>query len=127
MNINICAYDTQSLLTTCDPQFNKNLHNTMFAGSIYTLATLTGWGWVYLQLEQAGEKGDIVLADANIRYLAPIAGVAYGKVSANEVIGETNQLQQKARAKFNIKVEILTGDKVAAEFKGKYVVIGRKN
>ena len=122
MIMKVCSYNSKHLLTTCDVNFNKNLHNTMFAGSIYTVATLTGWGWVYLQLQESRIEGDIVLADANIRYLAPIYDLAHGQVLKENVVGDTIELQQKPRVRFNIKVQILSGEMIAAEFSGQYVV-----
>ncbi len=127
MNIAIGYYDGKQLFTHCDPLFNKNLHNTMFAGSIYTLATLTGWGWVYLQLAQDGCQGDIVLADANIKYLAPIAGVASGQTTNDLASGDSSPLLQEKKARFNVEVHILSGDKVAAIFTGKYVVLPKND
>ncbi len=123
MNIAISYYDGTELLTHCEPTFNKNLHQTMFAGSIYTLATLTGWGWVYLQLAKDGCHGDRVLADATIKYLAPIAGVACAKTKQQSVIGDTQPLTVGKNARFTLDVEILSGDKIAAKFTGQYVVI----
>lgn len=123
MNIAITYYDGKQLLSHCDPAFNKNLHNTMFAGSIYTLATLTGWGWVYLQLLKDNYQGDIVLADANIKYKAPIKGVVSARTSIEQVDkgSRKNQLNQKLR--FTVTVELCSGDQVAALFTGHYVVL----
>lgn len=123
MQIAICYYDERSMITHCDPAFNKNLHNTMFAGSIYTLATLTGWGWVYFQLFKDNCQGDIVLADASIKYMAPIKGVVAAKTSESFVVGETKSLQQGNKARFTVEVELLSGENVAAKFTGHYVVI----
>ncbi len=123
MNIAISYFDQQQLLTHCEPLFNKNLHNTMFAGSIYTLATLTGWGWVYLQLLKDKCSGDIVLAEANIKYLAPIAGIASARTEQKFVKGNTALLHQNKREKLTVEVEVLSGEKVAAKFTGCYVVL----
>ena len=122
MQLQVSHYDGQHLYTSCDLAFNKNLHNTMFAGSIYTQATLTGWGWVYLQLAARKLTGDIVLADANIRHLAPIAGAGVGFTQSSQAVGELERLSVTGRAKINVEVHILTGDKVAAIFTGRYVV-----
>jgi len=127
MKLNICHYDQQTLVTNCDPDFNKNLHNTMFAGSIYTHATLTGWGWVYLQLEHESLDGDIVLADANIRYLKPIKGPAYAMTSTEQVKGKLAVLVKGKKARFSITVNVMSGDKVAAIFTGVYVVLPKND
>jgi len=126
MNIEITHYDNQVLLTTCDLDFNKNLHNTMFAGSLYTLATLTGWGWVYLQQQQYKVSGDIVLADAKIRYHHPLKGVAYAKVNIHDTHGDITVVSDGNKAKYDITVTIGCGDKVCATFSGLYVVIPEK-
>ncbi|WDE04714.1 YiiD C-terminal domain-containing protein [Thalassomonas viridans] len=123
MDIRVCFYDGREMITHCDPAFNKNLHHTMFAGSIYTLATLTGWGYVYMQLREQGLEGDIVLAEGNIRYLAPIKGPAYAKASTEHASGEVSPLTRGKRARFQIEVVVACGDKAAASFTGHYVVL----
>lgn len=126
MNMQIAYYDQRQLITHCDLLFNKNLHNTMFAGSIYTLATLTGWAWVYFSLKQQGVNADIVLAEGNIRYLAPLAGVAYARTSIEVVDEIYNNLASGKNARLNIAVEVCCGDSVAAVFKGSYVAVSEK-
>ncbi|WP_083494200.1 bifunctional GNAT family N-acetyltransferase/hotdog fold thioesterase [Colwellia sp. MT41] len=126
MNIQISYYDGKQLITHCDKSFNKNLHNTMFAGSIYTLATLSGWGWVYLQLQQLQLKGDIVLAKANIDYHAPITGLAYAKVSAESVSAGFSRLDEGKNARIHLTVHIYSGENVAATFTASYAVLAAK-
>ncbi|WP_286264325.1 bifunctional GNAT family N-acetyltransferase/hotdog fold thioesterase [Thalassotalea atypica] len=125
MNLNACYYDRKKFITSCDPQFNKNLHNTMFAGSIYTLATLTGWGWVYFQLQHLALDADIVLADANIRYLRPVSGAGHGVVTAEEVKGDLTPIENGRHGKMNITVHIYCGESLCAVFTGKYVAIAK--
>lgn len=72
MQVTPLSFDNQCFTVTAPLSPNINLHQTMFAGSIYTLMTLTGWGMLWLQQRLAGVEGNIVLADANIRYLAPV-------------------------------------------------------
>lgn len=128
MDIQISYYDETKLITHCDADFNQNLHHTMFAGSIYTLATLTGWGWVYLALqakalEHKGLCGDIVLADANIKYHAPIKGLAYGQVVQEDVSGQFDNLLTGKKTRIDLIAHVYCGVKVAATFKGSYVVL----
>ncbi|WP_448556729.1 bifunctional GNAT family N-acetyltransferase/hotdog fold thioesterase [Thalassotalea montiporae] len=122
MNLQVSFYNSEQLFTHCDVAFNKNLHDTMFAGSIYTLATLTGWGWVYMKLTESELSGDIVLADANIRYLAPIAGAGVGYTHTSLASGDLTSLAAAQKAKMQVEVHILSGDKVAAIFTGKFVI-----
>jgi thioesterase domain-containing protein len=123
MGLAIGFYDQKRLVTTCDETFNKNLHNTMFAGSIYTLATLTGWGWVYLLVQQKKLDGNIVLADANIRYHSPIEGITFAKTGCLLSSGSVDDLQDKKKVKLHVEVQVMNGEKVAATFKGLYFVL----
>jgi len=123
MNIAIGFYDQKRLVTTCDEAFNKNLHNTMFAGSIYTLATLTGWGWVYLLIKQKNIDGNVVLADANIRYHSPVEGIAFAKTGCLLSAGSVDDLQDKKKVKLHVEVHVMSCEKVAATFKGLYFVL----
>jgi thioesterase domain-containing protein len=128
MELQISYYDRQKLMTFCDADFNQNLHHTMFAGSIYTLATLTGWGWVYLALQEKQQehknlRGDIVLAEANIKYHAPIKGLAYGQVVQKNVSGEFENLLQGKKARIKLVAHIYCGEKIAASFNASYVVL----
>ena len=130
MELQISYYDGTKLMTHCDADFNQNLHHTMFAGSIYTLATLTGWGWVYLALQaqrheqkQNNLRGDIVLAEANIRYHTPIKGLAYGQVVQQDVSGQFDNLLQGKKARIKLVAHVYCGEKIAATFQASYVVL----
>jgi len=125
MNITIGYYDQRTLVTTCDEIFNKNLHNTMFAGSIYTLATLTGWGWVHLLIQQKNLDGNIVLADANIRYHSPVEGITFAKTGLSLSSGDVDDLRDKKKVKLQVEVNIISGEKIAATFKGLYFVLSK--
>jgi thioesterase domain-containing protein len=123
MGIDITHFDGKSLVATCDLNFNKNLHNTMFAGSIYTLATLTGWGWVHMQLVENQQQGSIVLADAKIRYHSPLTGSAHAITESSLCHGEVNILSTGKKVKLKVTVNVHCGDAIAATFTGLYFVI----
>lgn len=125
MGITTDFYDEDTFLTHCDIAINKNIHQTMFAGSIYTLATLTGWGWVYLQLNAQNVQGDIVLADGAIKYFKPISEGANAMVKSESASGNALLLEQKGKTTFNVEVGIYAGDTLAAQFKGKYVALAK--
>lgn len=128
MDLQISYFDSSQLVTICDADFNQNLHHTMFAGSIYTLSTLTGWGWVYFALKEKQQEhvslnGDIVLAEANIRYHSPIKGLAYGQVAQADVSGDFDNLILGNKAKFSLTVHVYCGENIAATFKGSYFIL----
>ncbi|MCE9680613.1 thioesterase domain-containing protein [Shewanella sp. AS1] len=98
---------------------NINLHQTMFAGSIYTLMTLTGWGAVWINQRLSRVEGDIVLAKADIRYLAPVTGSPVAKVDWPRV--DMKALAQGQRVKVALTVKLYCEDSCCAEFEGTYV------
>jgi thioesterase domain-containing protein len=95
----------------------------MFAGSIYTLATLSGWGWIYLQLQQLGLTGTIVLAEANIEYFKPILAPGYAKLIDEDITGEVNLLRKDKSTRISLVVNIYNGEMIAAKFAGSYAVL----
>lgn len=74
MGVRIQQYTGQKFITTMPETGNQNPHHTVFAGSLFSLATLTGWGLIWLMLRERHLGGTIILADAHIRYSKPISG-----------------------------------------------------
>lgn len=105
--------------TTAPIAPNINLHQTMFAGSIYTLMTLTGWGMVWLQQQMLSVEGDIVLADAHIRYMAPVTQSPEVKVRWPDT--DLSPLQRGRRVKVRLEVQLFCEAKLCAVFEGLYV------
>ena len=123
MQMQIVSFDGNALHCSAPLAPNINLHQTMFAGSIYALATLTGWGMLYLQLQALGLTGDQVLADAGIKYLRPVSEHPQARCVLQHCVGELDALSQGKKVRQQIKVEVLSGNDVAAEFSGSYVVL----
>lgn len=123
MQLGIEQFDGCTLYCQAALAPNQNLHHTMFAGSIYALATLTGWGLVYLQLQDLGLTGDIVLADGRIRYMAPLRNQPRARVSLLQAKGGLQALAQGKKVRQTLSVELLDAEQVVAEFEGRFVVL----
>ncbi len=122
MGIKVESYTDWQFTTSADLDANLNLHNTMFAGSIYSLATLTGWGATYLALKEAQLEGNIVLADANIKYLKPLNNEPRGSVDLSGCKGKLAELESEGKASYLVPVEIYDGDVLVAEFEGQFII-----
>jgi thioesterase domain-containing protein len=122
MQLTIESFDGATLCCQAPLAPNKNLHQTMFAGAIYSLLTLTGWGMVWLQLKSFGLSGDIVLADASIRYLAPVHQDARAVVKLIDCRGDLSALAQQRRVRQQVTIQLQHGDKVLAELVGRFAV-----
>ncbi|MCH8536528.1 MAG: bifunctional GNAT family N-acetyltransferase/hotdog fold thioesterase [Alkalimonas sp.] len=126
MQLNIAQFDGTELRCEAPLPPNINLHGTMFAGSIYSLATLTGWGLLHLQLQSLELEADLVLADASIRYLRPVKLHPQARCSLLNASGDLLALQRKQHASQRHQVEIYSGDKVAAVFEGHYKALVKR-
>jgi thioesterase domain-containing protein len=123
MGIKLHKYTERTLETRASLNKNINLHGTMFAGSIYSLATLTGWGMIYLTLKQKRLNGDIVLGDANIQYTKPVRKNPRGICNIETMKAKFDVLKAGKKCSVSLKVCIYDTDEVVAEFVGQYWVL----
>ncbi|ATC56359.1 MULTISPECIES: bifunctional GNAT family N-acetyltransferase/hotdog fold thioesterase [Vibrio] len=109
----------------CSAQLNPNLnpHNTLFAGSAFTLATLTGWGMAWLLMRERSLNGDIVLVDSRIRYRHPVVHNPLAFTSLDGISGDLDRLASGRKARIVVNVTITSGGKPAVEFTGTYMLI----
>ncbi|GLR72374.1 bifunctional GNAT family N-acetyltransferase/thioesterase [Agaribacter marinus] len=126
MGIKLHQYTERTIETRASLNKNINLHGSMFAGSIYSLATLTGWGMIFLQLKQKGLSGEIVLGDASIHYHKPITMRPRALCNIESVQTKFQILEKKKKCPVSLKVEILDNEQSVAEFSGQYWVLPEK-
>lgn len=123
MGIGIDSYNDGLLQTRAALDVNLNLHGSMFAGSIYSLAALTGWGLVYLKLQEQGLRGDIVLAQGHIDYRQPLRRRPGARADKRDMTGELSPLGEGCKARLQLKVDIIDDHQSVAEFSGSYVIL----
>lgn len=122
MGIRIYQYTGRLFETRANLARNINVHETMFAGSIYSLATLTGWGMVQLQLQEKGLDGAVVLAEGSVQYLEPLRSEPRAIAHLDDMHGDMAVLRQGKNAHVNLDVSVYDGDEAVAYFNGRYVV-----
>lgn len=122
MGIRIYQYTGRSFETRANLARNINVHETMFAGSIYSLATLTGWGMVQLQLQEKELDGAVVLAEGSIKYLKPLATDPRAIVELDDMHGNMQVLRKGKNAHLNVDVTVYDKETPVAYFNGRYVV-----
>jgi thioesterase domain-containing protein len=123
MGIKLHQYTGRTLETRASLNKNINLHGTMFAGSIFSLATLTGWGMIFLQLKEKGLDGEIVLGDGNIHYHKPITMQPRALCNIESLSGKFELLNKNKKCHIKLNVAILDGDNAVAEFSGVFWVL----
>lgn len=126
MQLSAAAWDGQRLELNAPLAPNVNDKGTAFGGSLYNVAVLCGWSLLRLKLNEAGlEKKNIVIQEANTRYLLPVSGELQAEC---RLVPEAWQdflqaLQQRGRARITLTVVIRQQDKAAVEFTGQYVAL----
>ncbi|MPW30263.1 GNAT family N-acetyltransferase [Agarivorans sp. B2Z047] len=123
MGVRLHQYTGNELTTKLPIAGNGNPHSTMFAGSIYSQAVLSGWGMIWLMLEEHGFAGDIVLAKGEIKHRKAIDQDALAKVKKSQMKGSLLPLIEGKKCKMTVTVQVCHNKEVAAEFKGFYVIL----
>lgn len=124
MNIAVEGHDGRELRVRAPLPPNRNLHGTAFAGSLFSICVLTGWGATWLALRERGLTGLIVVAESNIQYRKAVADEIVC-VCAPDVDAMTEGLAlfaTKQRASFDLVCTIDAAGKRAVTFTGRYVV-----
>jgi thioesterase domain-containing protein len=127
MAIAVAGYDGRSLTVHAPLDANRNLHGTAFAGSLFSVCVLTGWGAAWLALRERGLKGSIVVADSQIRYRKAVAGdiICRCTTEPHAVDAALAGLSSTGRASLPLQCAIDFGDKLAVAFEGTYIVHAR--
>lgn len=123
MGVRIQQYTGQHFITTMPETGNQNPHQTIFAGSQFSLATLTGWGLIWLLLRERHLGGAIVLADAHIRYSQPLIGKPEAIADLGSLSGDLDRLASGRKARVSLDVLLRGADATGAIFKGIYMVL----
>lgn len=123
MGVRISQYTGKKFITTMPEAVNQNPHHTIFAGSLFSLATLTGWGLIWLLLRERQLGGTIVLADAHIRYSSPVIGRPSAVADLGSLSGDLDKLARGRRARVHLNVELFGEGPKGALFEGVYMVL----
>lgn len=126
MELTVTDYDGGHLLLSAPLAPNVNDKGTAFGGSLYNIAVLCGWSLLRLKLNEAGlEKKNIVIQEANTRYLLPVTGELQAECRLVPEVWQDflQPLQQRGRARISLNVIIRQQDKAAVEFTGQYVAL----
>ncbi|MBS0849784.1 fatty acid biosynthesis protein FabY [Citrobacter sp. JGM124] len=126
MGVRIQQYTGHKFITTMPETGNQNPHHTLFAGSLFSLATLTGWGLIWLMLRERHLGGTIILVDAHIRYSSPIVGKPMASADMGSLSGDLDRLARGRKARVTLQVSLYSDNTQGAMFEGVYMVLPAK-
>ena len=110
MQFNIVELSENTISVQAPLAPNINIHSTGFAGSIYSLAVLTGWALVTHIMDLQGIEGDLVIARAEIKYRKPVTGEIYCNCSIPDLLYEAFRDDLSTDGKARLTLEIMVGD-----------------
>jgi thioesterase domain-containing protein len=92
---------------------NRNVHGTAFAGSLYTVMSMAGWGLIRVELDRqlghaTGKRADLWLTKASIRYADPVTDgfAAVAETDQRSLDQFWQKLLRKGRGKMRLNTII---------------------
>ncbi|MGB0133027.1 YiiD C-terminal domain-containing protein [Dokdonella sp.] len=129
MQVDIAAWDGDSLRMTAPLIPNLNDKGCAFGGSLASVMTLACWCLVRLAMEQRGLSCDIYVQDSSVRYLAPVwedfsaeARLAYSNTF--DEFFSTLDSRGKARLSAHCEVRLADGS-IASSLNARFVALRR--
>jgi thioesterase domain-containing protein len=106
-------FDGEVLRLSAPLSANVNDKDCAFGGSLASLLTLAGWGWLMLKTAEAGLSAEVYVADSQIRYLSPLYADLHGNARlapGQDWPATLRCLAERGRARATMQAEIATAD-----------------
>lgn len=124
MGVRVEAFDKERLILSAPLEPNHNHLGTAFGGSLAVLATLAGYGLLWLEL---GDRDcHIVIRRSSISYERPVRGrlrAICRQPDEAELAGFKDAFLKKGKARIQLQVTIEEDDEVCVLFEGTFVAI----
>ena len=124
MGVCVVADDNESFVVEAPVALNYNHLHTAFGGSINAVATLAGYGFLWMQLRE--EPAHVVIAESSIRFLQPVRETIRGvcaKPAAPHLDAFHANFRRDGKAGIALQVRVEELGKVAAEFAATFVAL----
>jgi thioesterase domain-containing protein len=124
IGLEIASYADDELVLRAALAPNINVHGTAFAGSLYSICALAGWGAIWLPLRARGREPHIVLSEAQIDYSRAVeeAIVCRCRFDPDTQAPNLAQLEKTGSGLFPLAATIESGGRRAVRFEGEYAV-----
>ena len=122
MQFEIVELDDNSIHVHAPLSPNVNIHGTGFAGSIYSLAVLTGWAMCMHILTSENIDGDLVVRKAEIKYRSAVIGDIDCRCVIDEAVRKSFIERIASSGKAKVELEVVVGGEANAVLSGTYFV-----
>lgn len=123
MQFTIASLDLERIQVSAPLPPNVNIHGTGFAGSLYSLAVLTGWALCAHILDELGFDAELVVGRGEIRYRAPVTGDIECACACSAQLRNEFERDLRERGKGKLQLEVTVGDAPQAVLQATYVAI----
>lgn len=127
MGVEVKEYADLSLTVSALLENNINHKCTAFGGSLYSVSVLSGWGLIYLALEEHELSGHIVIQESDIKFLKPVASEITARCSFESKQQREKFIQmykRKGIARISLESRMVFHSETHVIFNGRYVVHG---
>lgn len=124
MGVKVEDYDGRQLTLSAPLDANVNHLGTAFGGSLNALAVLSGYGLLWLELQD--DECHIVIRESSISYEHPVRGEIRATCTlpeAKELAEFKRTFQQKGRARIALDATIENQGVTAVRFRGAFVAM----
>ena len=123
MQFSIDHLDLDGIRVSAPLSPNINIHGTGFAGSLYSIAVLTGWALCTHIIDESGIDAELVVARAEIAYHAPVESDIECRCQAS--VEQRDEFLQfiRERGKGRLVLDIAVGELPQASLHATFVAI----
>jgi thioesterase domain-containing protein len=124
MGVVVESYDGARLVLTAPLDRNVNHLGTAFGGSINTLAVLSGYGLLWIELQDT--ESHFVIRESTISYVRPVRNELRAicvRPEAEALAAFKQRFHEKGRARIALDATIEDEGAVAARFRGTFVAL----
>lgn len=124
--IEVARLDADGVALSASLAANHNDKGTGFAGSLFSVAVLTGWSQVMLLLRDADLSGQVVVSESRVRYLQPANAdfrAVVNQPDEEAVQGFYRQLEKKGRARLPLTIDVMADGQRVLSFEGQYAAL----
>ena len=123
ISVSGCSQNRVELRAPLEPNINHKC--TAFGGSLYSVAVLCGWGFVFHQLHLNKLTGHIVIQQSDVKYKIPVDGEIRAICEMDDkknLIRFLKTYKRKKIARIKLQIKIIFNEEEAMIFCGQYVV-----
>lgn len=131
MGFSVHGWDGKHLDVAARLSKNMNHKKNAFGGSLYSLATMAGWGMARLLAEEGGMNCHVVIQKGSLEYLRPVSKdfrARCPRPDAKTVEAFMQSLKRKGKARLEVACELAEASAAkeagpAARFQGTFVAV----